>query len=390
MQDDGFETSGRACGPLRTRSNANDRASRRRISAGAFAALLLAACGGSDGPAPAILSGVVVKGPVIGGDVCASRIVQGVVDRASAICGALDAAGAFRLQVPPASGDYLVEASRVRYLDEAAAGAPAELATTLATVVTAPLAGSVVQAPITALTEIAVQSLRTKGLPLNASNHASEWRRLGVVFGLSAAELSALPLFDASVRPTNASAAATASIAVYARSGGLPIAETLSAFGSAMAQPEPDGQLLSLNDGLIEAARVAFADAGLETRTLRVFGYGAVFGEALPIDANRVCQMTATGVDTQIFMPMLVEAVHYTICIQSMPAGAVCGEALQRTLDYRWLPTNTGNASLSTVLTRAVAAFRSDFERYRYSYDLSCDSAPTFRTYYMNGQLFPL
>ncbi|MGE5336492.1 MAG: hypothetical protein ACM3PU_01605 [Gemmatimonadota bacterium] len=339
---------------------------------------------------PAVLSGVVVKGPVIGGEVCASRIVQGDADRASAVCGALDAAGAFRLQVPAASGDYLVEASQVRYLDEAAAGAPADLATTLATVVTTPQAGNVAQAPITALTEIAVRSLRAKGLPLNASNHASEWRRLGVIFGLSAAELAALPAFDATVRPANASAAAAASIAVYARSSGLSVADALSAFGSAMAEPEPDDQLLSLNDGLIEAARGTFADAGLQSRPLRVYGFGGVFGEALPMDANQVCQMTATGVDTQVFMPMLVEAVHYTICIQGMPAGAVCGEALQRALDYQWLPTNTGNASLSTVLTRAVAAFRADFERYRYSYDLSCDSAPTFRTYYLNGQLFPL
>ena len=73
-----------------------------------------------------------------------------------------------------------------------------------------------------------------------------------------------------------------------------------------------------------------------------------------------------------------------------MPADGVCGESLQRSLGYSLLPTTSGNASLSIVLGRAVSAFRSELNRYHYAYSLSCDPSPTFRTYYINGQLFPL
>jgi hypothetical protein len=362
----------------------------RCIGASVTAALLFAGCGGSDTPAPATLTGVVVKGPVLRGEACASQLVRGSPNRSASICAALDSTGIFHLQVPPDSGDYLIEARNVRYLDESNGGTPTDLPGTLSSVVTAPPSGRTAQAPITALTEIALQSLQQKGLTLDAVTHAVEWRRLGVVFGLSAEELSAIPAFDASTQPTNAAAAASASITVFARSSGRSVPDVLAAFGAAMAKLDPDADLLSLNNGLIEAARTTFSAAGLQSRPLRIYGYGGVFGNTVPLDASRTCQMTATGVDSPFFSPGTVEGVRYTICIQSMPADRQCGEVLQRTLDYQWLPTNTGNASLSITLARAVAAFRSDFDRYRYSYSIACEPATTFRSYYLNGQLFPL
>jgi len=376
----GDSTGGRR---LRSRSSA--------CAAAAILCLLLASCGGSDdGPAMGLFTGRVVKGPVIAGRVCARLIVDGRAQLAGAICGATNSSGAFELLVPAGSGDYLIEASEVRYQDESAGGAPADLDGVLTTVAQAPEAGSTVQVAVTAFTQVAYEAMRFKALPLNTVTHTTEWRRFETVFGLSNAELSAPPMFDASAQPLNASAAAMASISVYARSKTLPVGGVMTDFGAAMARMEADADLIALNEGLIPAVAATFSGAGLSSRPVRVYGYGGTFDGALPVDANRLCQMSATGVDTVVFNPTRVTGVRYTICIQSLPADGVCGESLQRALDYSLLPTTSGNASLSIVLGRAVAAFRSELNRYHYAYALSCDPSPTFSTYYMNGQLFPL
>jgi hypothetical protein len=375
----------------RADSTAGRRRRSRSSAAAASLCLLLASCGGSeDGPATGRFTGSVVKGPVTAGRVCARPIADGRAQSSSAICSAISSTGAFELQVPAGSGDYLIEASEVRYQDESAGGAPADLDGMLTTVARAPDAGGTVSVAITAFTQVAYEAMRFKALPLSAATHAAEWQRFETVFGLSSAELSAPPVFDASAQPRNASAAAMASISVYARSKMLPVGGVLSDFGAAMARTEADADLIALNEGLIPAAAATFSGAGLSSRPVRVYGYGATFDHALPVDTNRLCQMSATGVDTVVFNPTRITGVRYTICIQSLPADGVCGESLQRALDYSLLPTTSGNASLSIVLGRAVAAFRTELTRYHYAYSLSCDASPTFRTYYMNGQLFPL
>jgi hypothetical protein len=54
------------------------------------------------------------------------------------------------------------------------------------------------------------------------------------------------------------------------------------------------------------------------------------------------------------------------------------------------IPAGLLRASRSITLTHAVAASRSEFDRDRCSYSISCEPATTIRSYNLNGQLFPL
>ena len=175
----------------------------RASAAGGLSLLLaglLAACGGGDNssvaaasPAPAAsatasttttVSGAVVKGPVLGAQVCAFAVAGAARGAALGTCTTTDAAGHYSLSVPAGTGALWLQASGGSYTDEATA-----LSTTLPA--SAPLLslvnanGALVSAMLTPLTTLAFNTARAAAaangatLALDAAAFeaaAAQWR----------------------------------------------------------------------------------------------------------------------------------------------------------------------------------------------------------------------
>jgi hypothetical protein len=146
--------------------SATDKAGRFPFSAVSSAVLVVAtglgmvACGGGGGggntsPASVNLSGQAIKGPVIGGQVCAYTLSS---PRQQIACATTDAQAGYKLALPPDTGEVLLEVTGGSYIDEAT-GQKVALTSPLRTV---SKAGSADNALITPFTELAVQ-LASKG-----------------------------------------------------------------------------------------------------------------------------------------------------------------------------------------------------------------------------------
>ena len=178
---------------------------KRASAAGGLTLLLaglLAACGGGDSssttaaasPAPAAsaattsptttVSGAVVKGPVLGAQVCAFAVAGSVRGAALGACTTTDAAGHYSLSVPAGTGALWLQASGGSYTDEATAVATTLAAgTPLLSLVNAN--GALVSAMLTPLTTLAFNTARAAAaangatLALDAAAFeaaAAQWR----------------------------------------------------------------------------------------------------------------------------------------------------------------------------------------------------------------------
>ena len=162
---------------------------------------LLTACGGADNgstaatsPAPAAsaattnpsttVSGAVVKGPVLGAQVCAFAVAGSGRGAVLGDCATTDAAGRYSLSVPTGTGALWLQASGGSYTDEATAVATTLPAgSTLLSLVNAN--GALVSAMLTPLTTLAFNTARAAAaasgatLALDASAFeaaAAQWR----------------------------------------------------------------------------------------------------------------------------------------------------------------------------------------------------------------------
>jgi hypothetical protein len=140
--------------------SAVDKAGRFPFSSVSSAVLVVAtglglvSCGGggasSPSPAPVMLSGQAVKGPVIGGQVCAYTLTS---PRQQIACATTDANAKYSLALPEGTGEVLLEVTGGTYVDEAT-GKTVALSDPLRTI---SKAGSANNALITPFTELAVQ-----------------------------------------------------------------------------------------------------------------------------------------------------------------------------------------------------------------------------------------
>jgi hypothetical protein len=149
---------------------------------------VLTACGGGsvdvgpDRPSPPItIEGAVIKGPVADARVCA-RWSGAPVD-AEPVCVSSGIDGAFRLEVPRASGLLRIEASGGSYPDEGAPGVRRALSGLRTLVV---LEGTEVarDVPVTALTELAVRRAEAGGAA-DAATVRAAFESVGRTFGVS-------------------------------------------------------------------------------------------------------------------------------------------------------------------------------------------------------------
>lgn len=166
------------------------------LSAGLLAVLSLLGCGGGDGsatsnpstppPTTTMVSGAVVKGPVVAAQVCAYAVTAGARGAALGACTTTDANGNYSFSVPAGSGPLWVQATGGSYVDEASgttvtlpAGSP------LISLVTAN--GAAVTTMLTPLTTLALNTARasvgTTG-SLDAAAFAAAVAQLQTAFNL--------------------------------------------------------------------------------------------------------------------------------------------------------------------------------------------------------------
>lgn len=151
-------------------------------------AALLSACGGGgdDAPPPATtLSGSVVKGPVVGANVCAYKLAATGKGEQLA-CTTSGASGAYAISLQYA-GEVVVEATGGSYTDEAT-GAATTLGTPLQVV--ASLQGGSATAVVTPLTSVAYSIARGAGGGLSAASFASAAASVASQFQLGSVNIA--------------------------------------------------------------------------------------------------------------------------------------------------------------------------------------------------------
>ncbi|NJS37630.1 MAG: hypothetical protein HC765_16460 [Brachymonas sp.] len=146
----------------------------------------LVACGGDGGgssapsASPVMLTGQAVKGPVIGGQVCAYTLTS---PRQQIACATTDANAKYSLALPEGTGEVLLEVTGGTYVDEAT-GKTVALSDPLRTI---SKAGDANNALITPFTELAIQraSVSNPGGNLEFGGFNSEIGQLETSLGIS-------------------------------------------------------------------------------------------------------------------------------------------------------------------------------------------------------------
>lgn len=146
---------------------------------------LLVACGGSDDPVETTVSGAVVKGPVIGAEVCAYKATSaGKGDKL--LCVTSGAAGAYSLKLDYA-GDIVIEAAGGEYLDEAT-GATKPLTDPMQVVVSAQ--GGTTTGIVTPLTTVAYNFSKSANGGVTSANFGSSATQVAGMFQLGSINIS--------------------------------------------------------------------------------------------------------------------------------------------------------------------------------------------------------